>query len=327
MPRNGDMGDHYQEGSGTSDNSFRAIYEDRASGSAPVSDHYPGDNSAQGTGWSETDYGAELLKSIFPATDKPITGKVGDMQYDVHQHPDGHTVLVTPGTEKLGQYSHEQGDHRLNDDRYTYENTCGIVCCEEHARRFTDPEMRNPDLNEHNMLSFALDQGFCSLKEGDEGSPDLKEHMPSILRAYGVHAEFKENGSLSQIAQIVEEGREDGPTSGKGVIAGVNAGALWQHDEGMTEEDIRACTGDGYVNHTVSVIGIEWNPLIESYPELKADPTMIEAVRVNDPGSGDRNRRYTREQFEEAFLGKGNPNLHLNGTFLVTEPVKRDLAS
>lgn len=116
-------------------------------------------------------------------------------------------------------------------------------------------------VTEGEVVTHAVQRGECYLDPAAAGRSGgtLPSQDARILTEYGVPSRVASGQTLARLAAQVEDGR--------GVIAGVNCGVLWQDPEQV---------GDGAVNHAVTVTGVALDP-------RSGD---IQGFYINDSGNG-----------------------------------------
>lgn len=147
--------------------------------------------------------------------------------------PDGREVIVFGDVEELSELVHQQGENTAG-----FLGTCGLVSVEGILRRM------GIETSETAVVEYAREHGLCY----SEGSPEMNGgtsifDQVLLLRDHGVGAFIDAGDSTSRLAMRIEEGR--------GVIAEVNAGVLWDRAEYY---------GEGSANHAIVVTGTARDP-------------------------------------------------------------------
>lgn len=193
----------------------------------------------------------------------------------------GREVVVVGDVTGARDFNHRQGD---ND--FGFEGTCGLVSCESVLRQF------GIDVSEGDVVRHAVSEGLCSISDAPEHSGGTSmSGQARILTEGGVPANPVVGAGLDDLARWVGEGR--------GVIAEVNAGELW--------DDPRSY-GSGQANHAISVTGAALDP---ARGELAG-------FYVNDSGrgfDGDSGRFVSVDQMRLAWSDAG-------GAAVVTEAMR-----
>lgn len=214
-----------------------------------------------------------------------------EIRYDV---PDCEAAMVTG--DPFGnacKMDFKQGDNPLNAS-----GNCGLVSISNLLRR------AGFNSSEEDVTRYAIDSDLCEYNpNGDAGNNGgtTIEMRRDILNRYGIASDIctpHNGGSLQDIADAID--------SGRGVLISVNAGELWECDDGSTP-----FWGKPVSNHCVAVTGIARNMATGE----------ITGVYIADSGrgvAGDACRYITAEKFDEAYTnvcGSGanitrNPILH-----------------
>ena len=164
--------------------------------------------------------------------------------------PDGRETVVIGDPEGDKAFTHRQGQNSLG-----FLGTCGLCSCENVLRSF------GLDVSETSMVIFASELGLCEADSPDPAQCGGASPMAiaEILTRHGVPADCAFGGSLEELAGNIEQGR--------GVIIGVNAGALWN--------DANSDSG-GPANHAITVTGVARDP----------STGEVQGFFINDSGPG-----------------------------------------
>lgn len=184
----------------------------------------------------------------------PEVPRLKDVALEVPTHldvlPDGREIVVIGDPEGDKAFTHLQGDNSLG-----FQGTCGLCSCENILRSF------GLDVSETSVVIFASELGLCETESPDRahcgGTSPMQ--IAEILTRHGISADWHPFGSLEDLAGNIEQGR--------GVIIGVNAGALWNdanYDSGI------------FANHAVTVTGVARDP----------STGEIQGFFINDSGTG-----------------------------------------
>lgn len=145
----------------------------------------------------------------------------------------GRQVIVIGDVERSKEFNHHQGDNP-----YGFRGTCGLVSCEDVLRQF------GINVTEAEVVRHSVHDGLCNVTDQPETSGGTTmEGQAQILTDGGVPAHPVTGAGLGDLADWVSQGR--------GIIAEVNAGELW--------DDARAY-GAGYANHAIVVTGAAVDP-------------------------------------------------------------------
>lgn len=145
----------------------------------------------------------------------------------------GREVIKVGDVEGCKELNHHQGDNP-----YGFRGTCGLVSCEDVLGQF------GIEVTEGEVVRHAVIEGLCNVSESpDSSGGTTMAGQAQILADGGVPAHPVTGADLGELASWVAEGR--------GVIAEVNAGELW--------DDARAYDS-GYPNHAIVVTGSALDP-------------------------------------------------------------------
>jgi hypothetical protein len=216
------------------------------------------------SGWSEADSSADLPPDVPPIG--------ADSGIDVPQHldtlPDGRETLVSGDVDVLADFNHQQGDNP-----YGFQGTCGICSCQDVLNQF------GTDVSEADVVDHAVAAHECAITDDPTFSGGTTEQdQVQILADYGIPAHAEHARSLEDLAADVEQGR--------GVIAGVNAGVVW-NDPNYFE--------NGQANHAVVVTGVARDPATGE----------IQGFYVNDSGDGSSGEFVDAAAMTDGWLAAG----------------------
>jgi hypothetical protein len=212
-------------------------------------DQPPADPSAGSTGWL---IGMEI--------DVPVTS--GCL-------PDGRPCVVIGDVLGYAAFNHLQGDNPEHDC-----GDCGIVGCAEVLNQF------GVRLTEADVVAHATQRSELHVLAGEPARSGWSRpsEQAQVLRDYGVPAHAEQDQPVERLADAVERGQ--------GVIAAVNAGALWC-DAGAL--------GNGDANHAVTVTGTARDPY---------DGALL-GLYINDSGSGQSGQFVSAHLMTTAFARTG----------------------
>lgn len=163
--------------------------------------------------------------------------------------PDGRDTVVIGDVDRCKEFNHLQGDNSFG-----FRGTCGLVSCEDILRQF------GIDVTEDDIVRFAVENGLCEVNQDpNQCGGSIPSSQALILNEHGVPAHVEVLESIEHLADRVEHGH--------GVIAGVNAGILW-NDASAFES--------GEANHAIVVTGVARDPLTGE----------IQGFFINDSGRG-----------------------------------------
>lgn len=181
--------------------------------------------------------------------------------------PDGREVVVIGDVKGSAEFNHKQGDHRQGDNFEQITQTCGLVSCENVLRQF------GIFVTEDTLVGYT---GEVGLRAGDGTTTAVG--VATVLTNYGVPSHVANPLTLETLASEIE--------SGRGVIAGVNAGVLW---------DDRDSFGNGNPNHAINVSGVGRDPATGA----------IIGFYINDSGTGESGKFIDIDTFRYAFAPNG----------------------
>jgi hypothetical protein len=207
------------------------------------------------------DFGREMT----PAPDVPA---FAELPHHLDLLPDGREALVIGYVERFKDFNHLQGDNRLG-----FQNTCGIVSCEDVLRQF------GVEVTESQLVEYAVRGGLCNTdgSPSECGGTTIFDQV-QILNDWGVPATAEQSGSLEGLASQVEEGR--------GVIAGVNAGVLWDRTEFYENNSM---------NHAIVITGVARAPQTRE----------VLGFFINDSGKPESGRFIDAPTMQQAFIEAG----------------------
>lgn len=177
-------------------------------------------------------------------------------------------------------------NHRQGDNPFGFQGTCGLVSCEDVLRQF------GVDVNEAEVVRHALSRGLCAVSENPAQCGGTSEAWQAqILSDAGIPAHVESNGSLSDLAQWISDGR--------GIIIEVNAGELWNDAQAYDT---------GNANHAIVVAGVAVDPQTGN----------LVGAYVNDSGRGypgDSGRFVSAELLQRMWVDTG-------GNCVITDVVR-----
>lgn len=209
--------------------------------------------------------------------------------YDV---PDCEVAMVTG--EPFGNAN--KMDFNQGDNPYNAAGNCGLVSISNLLRR------AGMEISEDDVTKFAIDSGLCDYNPVGDASGNggtTIEMRREILSRYGIDSEIypsNAGGSLENIADAID--------SGRGVLISVNAGELWDCDDGSTP-----FMGQAVSNHCVTVTGIARD----------AATGEIKGVYIADSGrgmEGDACRYLSAEKFNEVYT-----DVNGTGANITSQPI------
>jgi hypothetical protein len=182
--------------------------------------------------------------------------------------PDGREVVIHGDVPRLADHVHRQGEN----DR-GFRGTCGLCSIEGILKQF------GFDVSENKIVDYAADHGLCETHGPPEacGGTTLFDQV-LLLRDFGVGAFVDVGDSLERLASRVEEGR--------GVIAEVNAGVLWDRAEYY---------GEGQANHAIVITGTARDP----------KTNQLLGFFINDSGVPSAGRFVDAQTMQWAFVEAG----------------------
>lgn len=172
---------------------------------------------------------AETLERVSYESEIPLLKPVPARQ------PDGREVLVCGEPQKVAKVL----DYRQGQNNLGFQGTCGIVSSRNILRLF------GICTSEDELVHYAALKGLCVV----DSRPYLSgatnaAYRDRLLRDWGMPGHIIKGATAAQSAEEFEKGL--------GVMAGVNAGILWNNPN---------CYGNGFSNHVVSLIGTERDQL------------------------------------------------------------------
>lgn len=187
-------------------------------------------------------------------------------------------------------------DFEQGDNPYNASGNCGLVSISNLFRR------AGLQVSEDDVTRYAIDSGLCEYNPlgdaGNNGGTTI-EMRRDILYKFGIASDIcpsHNGGTLEDIADAID--------SGRGVLISVNAGELWECDDGSAPFWGRPVT-----NHCVTVTGIARD----------AATGEIKGVYIADSGrgmAGDACRYITVERFNEAYT-----NAYGSGANITRNPI------
>ena len=240
----------------------------------------------------------DMLSDMGEVTEEDVAELQGDiagislepeLRYDL---PNCEEAWVTGGPyEDAAKMDYQQGDNP-----YHARGNCGLVSLSNTLRR------AGIDVTEDDVTKYAIENNLCIFDaDGDEGmnGGTTLEMRQEILKGFGFESDVyysETGGSLEEIADAID--------SGRGVLISVNAGVLWDVDDGTVPVN-----GKPPVNHCVAVTGIARD----------AETGEIRGVYIADSGRGDPGdacRYLTTEEFHEVYT-----DVYGSGANITREPL------
>lgn len=212
-----------------------------------------------------------------------------DIRYDI---PGVESAVVIGNPEETGRYL----DSVQGDEVEGAMGTCGLTSIANLC------VLNGQEVTEGMIVEYALENNLCHY---DPWSPDdtggtSAEQQVEILKHFGIDAHFEEAGihDYEAIADAIE--------SGKGVIAELDAGVLWDEPDCS-----RTIFGFQTANHAVTITGVARD----------ADSGEIAGFYICDSGrqlESDSCRYVDIEKFSEAY---GESVLN-SGAVITDNPIK-----
>jgi hypothetical protein len=185
------------------------------------------------------------------------------------QLPDGQQSLIIGDVRRYAAFNHLQGDNADGD-----RGDCGVVCCADVLNQFA-VRLREEDVVRHATSCREL---HVVAGRPDQSGWTLPAEQAEILGDYGVPASAEHDQSIERLALAVQQGH--------GVIAMVNAGALWSDPRVL---------GHGQANHAITVTGIARDPL----------DGALQGFYINDSGNGQSGHFVSAHLMATAFERTG----------------------
>jgi len=206
-----------------------------------------------------------------------------ETRYDV---PDVEVAIVSGDPEGAAQIV----DFVQGDEVEGAEGTCGLTSIANICR------LSGMEVTEGEVVTYALENGLCGYNPWEPGETGgvNDEQMVEILRDYGIEADAydADQYDLEFVAQAIE--------SGRGVIAGVDAGTLW-NDPAYTD----TICGHRAANHAITLTGVARD----------AETGNVAGFYICDSGAGDACRYISAEEFHE-MCGAGDIEFD---SFIITD--------
>ncbi|MBX3402387.1 MAG: hypothetical protein KF699_03145 [Phycisphaeraceae bacterium] len=183
--------------------------------------------------------------------------------------PDGREVVVFGDHSRLADFCHPQGDNS-----YGFKGTCGLCSASGVLCQFGFPA------TEQYVVAWAVEHGRCDVSADspqERGGTTVFDQR-EILVSHGLPTSAKVEQSLEDLADAVQDGR--------GVIAEVNAGVLWND---------AAYFDSGGPNHAITVTGVARDP---------ADGSLV-GFYLNDSGTGRADQFVTATTLTDAWANAG----------------------
>jgi len=198
--------------------------------------------------------------------------------------PDGREVVVIGDGAGWREYVHLQGQNELG----VYAD-CALVACEQILRR------SGVEIDETGVVKYATEHGLCVISDDPftSGGCDVLSEI-QVLRDFGVEAHYNVDQSLEGLAKEVE--------AGKGVIADVNAGVLWNDANSFDT---------GRANHAI---------LITAVVRDAASGELV-GFHINDSGTGRGDQFVTVQTMEKAYLCAGGQDSPFGIAVVTDQPI------
>lgn len=175
------------------------------------------------------------------------------------------------------------------------EGTCGLTSIANICR------LAGMDVTEGEVVTFALENDLCHYDpwhpEHTGGVGDAA--AVEILNDYGIDVGCYDANSydVEMLAQAIE--------SGRGVMAGVDAGALWDNPS-----HTNSISGHRIANHFVTMTGVARD----------AETGQVAGFYICDSGDGEACRYITVEDFHEVC---GADDIETDNYLITDEPIRR----
>lgn len=187
-------------------------------------------------------------------------------------------------------------DYLQGDNSFRASGNCGLLSVRNMLAR------AGFEISEDEITKFAIENGLCVYDvfgeaAGNGGTTVLNRWK--ILNALGVQNDMVAPGSGGTLEDIA-----DAVDSGRGVLISVNAGILWNYDDGAP-----IVNGRPQINHCVSVTGIARD----------TETGAIRGVYIADSGRGepgDACRFLTTEEFHQVYT-----NAYGSAANITREPI------
>lgn len=212
------------------------------------------------------------------------------IRYDV---PNAERVVVTGNPEEVEKYL----DSVQGDEVQGARGTCGLTSIANICR------LNGLDVTEGMVVTYALENNLCRY---DPWNPDdtggtSGDQVAAILRAYGIGAHFNDVNvyNVEALAEAID--------SGRGVIAGVDAGVLWD-----APDCSRTIYGMPVSNHYITLTGVARD----------ASTGEIAGFYICDSGrqlESDACRYIPIEKFSEAY----GPQIYGADAIITDMPIRR----
>jgi len=145
--------------------------------------------------------------------------------------PDGRKAVVCGEPRTVAKVL----DYRQGRNELGFQGTCGIVSSRNTLRLF------GICTTEDELVHYAASKGLCVIDTRPylSGATNAT-YRDRLMREWGLPGKIIKSSTVARAAEEFEKGH--------GVMAGVNAGILWNNPN---------CYGNGFSNHVVSLIGTE----------------------------------------------------------------------
>lgn len=182
-------------------------------------------------------------------------------------------------------------DFNQGDNPYNAMGNCGLVSISNmlSAGGF--------DVTEDDVTGFAIKNGLCNYNPNNNPADNggtTAEMRQEILRRMGIDSDICPSGTTGSLEDIA-----DAIDNNKGVVISVNAGMLWDIDDGSP-----LVNGQPVANHCVTVTGYARD----------GDTGQITGVFIADSGRGDPGdacRYLTVEEFDDIYTNVYNSRANI----------------
>lgn len=213
-----------------------------------------------------------------------------EIKYDV---PNCKAALVTGNPFKTACFM----NYKQGENPYNAKGNCGLVSISNMLRR------GDISISENEITKAAIDGNYCTYSPiGDakkNGGTSINSRQ-KLIKKLGIDNEIKfpgNGGDLQDIADAIDRGC--------GVIISINAGALWNSDDGST-----LVRGKLQSNHCVTVTGVARD----------ISSGKIVGIYIADSGRGiveDACRYLTVEEFHEIYTDVYNSGANITKTPII----------
>ena len=193
---------------------------------------------------------------------------MSDVSVQIETLPDGREVVVIGDPHKFAELNDRQGVNDLG-----FQGTCGLASVKNILGQF------GIEATENDVVRYAAENGLCNVSDDPSacgGTSMLGQ--TDLLIHYGIPAEAQIGMGAEDLADAVETGR--------GIIAEVNAGILWNDPSAFDS---------GSANHAVTVTGVARDPGTGS----------VAGFFINDSGPPDSGRFVDIDSWGNAWRETG----------------------